>query len=172
MLIKRLFNKIVTIQKTKTNTAKIEFRSKAIFLFLTQVCGIKESPKQNVHIPLIIIKSSSEIKKSFLRGIADTDFSITFKKEGKYPVLDHQTPDKILHTDLKDILLQFGFRVSSGFRNQVRNNKILDSYYIQISGREMLSKWINEIGFSSYNHIKRYNLWKESHPEVNRKLYK
>ena len=38
---------------------------------------------------------------------------------------------------------------------------VYDGYYLQISGRDQLNKWLKEIGFYSFNHITRYKLWKK-----------
>ncbi len=162
-LIKNLFNKDVQVFSTDTGTVRIMFRSKLIFTFLNKVCHISESPKTNIRIPDFIFNSDQRIKSSFLRGLADTDFSLTFKKRQKkhhYPVIYFQTNSESLHRDTKELLLSLGFNVTGGYRISKRYAFSYDSYYIQISGRYQLEKWIKEIGFTSFNHLTRYDVWK------------
>ncbi|MFH0868149.1 MAG: hypothetical protein V1831_02465, partial [Candidatus Woesearchaeota archaeon] len=101
-LLKDLFNKEVNVLDSNRGTVQIRFRSKAVFTFLNQVCGISESPKTDIRIPMIIMNSDLENKRAFLRGLADTDFSLTFKKRVKkdyYPVIYFQTYSKLLYED-------------------------------------------------------------------------
>ena len=160
-LIKFLFNKNVHVAKTQKNTVIIDFRSKAILTFLHNCCGISYSPKTKIVIPRIIFHSSNEIKSAFLRGIADTDFSLNFKKRGAYPVISHATNSNSLHESIKKLLSDLKFSCSSGRYNIVRGDVSLVSYQIQINGRKMLSKWMKEVGYSSYNSITRYKVWEE-----------
>ncbi|NQV91711.1 hypothetical protein HQ489_04520 [Candidatus Woesearchaeota archaeon] len=104
-LIKRLFNKEVKLTRCSKNTVIIEIRSKAILTFLHNSCDIPFSPKLNIKIPSPVLNSKIEIKRAFLRGIADTDFSLVFKKGGKYPVINHTTNSKSLHVSLSKLLI-------------------------------------------------------------------
>ena len=163
-LIKYLFNKDVKVRKTTTGTVKIYFGSKAVFIFLHEVCGVSQSPKHNIIIPSIITNSNKEIKRSFLRGLADTDFSLNFKKRTEkafYPVIDFNTSCITLHKSTKKLLEELGFRISFGHRKKPRRNKMFDSYYIRISGRDQLDKWMKEVCFESSNHLTRYLVWKK-----------
>jgi intein/homing endonuclease len=85
-LIKQLFNKDTNAWITTRGTVRINFRSKAIFTFLNKICRISQSPKTNIHIPDIIFSADDGVKRAFLRGLADTDFSLTFKK-GQKPLI-------------------------------------------------------------------------------------
>lgn len=162
-LIKDLFNKDVQVRKVTRGTVKIYFRSKAIFMFLHKVCAISQSPKNNIVVPRIILDSSREIKRSFLRGLADTDFSLTFKnrKNLSYPVIYFQTNSKSLHKSIANLLKELGFKIHCGYRKNKRYDKYYDSCYINISGRDQLDKWLKEIGFESSNHMTRYQVWKK-----------
>jgi len=72
-----------------------------------------------------------------------------------------QTGYPSLHNDVKNLLIDLGFRIVYNYRNRLRYDKTHDSYYVQISGRNQLEKWMKEIGFSSQNHITRYLVWKK-----------
>lgn len=162
-LMKKLFNKEVKLRKTTKGTIKIYFRSKAIFTFLNRFCGIAQSPKNNISVPSIIKQANKNIQRAFLSGLADTDFSLVFKKRKKeaYPVLDFQTSSRPLHESVCYLLRSLGFNIHSGFRERYRKSSLLQSYYINISGRTQLNKWMKEIGFKSTNHLTRYTLWKK-----------
>ncbi|MBI2549888.1 hypothetical protein HYV83_01780 [Candidatus Woesearchaeota archaeon] len=163
-LIKSLFNKDVKIATTSTGTVQISFCSKAIFTFLNQSCEIPESPKTNIVIPSVVLKSSSKIKRAFLRGLADTDFSLTFKKRVKkpyYPVIYYQTSCQPLYDSARNLLDELGFSVTGNYRKNRRYEKFYDAYYLQISGRKQLDKWMKEIGFLSFNNLSRYESWKK-----------
>ncbi|MCH8003757.1 MAG: hypothetical protein IH934_03920 [Nanoarchaeota archaeon] len=163
-LLKDLFNKDVKVVKSSRGTVQIHFRSKAAFTFLNQICDISESPKTYIRIPKMIMDCTLDIKRSFLRGLADADFSLTFKKRVKkdyYPVIFFQTYSKLLYKDTKKLLLNLGFRIVHNYRKSYRYDKVHDAYYIQISGRDQLNKWMKEVGFKSSNHITRYLVWKK-----------
>jgi len=163
-LIKGLFNKDVKIVKTNKGTVKSYLRSKAILSFLNQVCGVSYSPKNNIKIPDIITISNKEIKRSFLKGLADTDFSFTFKKRKNYdyPVIYFQTYSKSLYESTRLLLEELGFKVHGAYRKSYRYDKVFDSYYLTISGRSQFGKWVNEIGFGSLNHITKFKIWKKT----------
>ena len=164
-LIKRLFNYRCKIKIIKDrNNLRIIIGSRTIVDFMHLQCGIPLGPKMNINIPGIIKNADIRIKRAFLRGLADTDFSLTFKKRvktGYYPVIDFQTNCKSLHEDTKSLLIDLDFKIVHNYRISKRYSKLHDSYYIQISGRNQLKKWMNEVGFSSPNHITRYLVWKK-----------
>ena len=153
-LIFNLFGKTTNIRKTKSNTVNISYGSKAIFHFIRDVCGVQESPKINIDAPLMIKNGSLLVKTNFLKGLADTDFSVILKKNN-YPVIDYQTSSENLHLFVKSVLDELGFNYCSGFRKMKRLEKFHDSYYIQISGRKNLQKWLDTVNFSSYKHLRK-----------------
>ncbi len=160
-LIKNLFNKEVNITKTTRGTVNISFYSKAILTFLHHCCGISFSPKKNIDIPEIIKASPPLIKAKFLRGLADTDFCMGFKKGGKYPVISHATCSKNLHESLKIMLTELGFTYFSAIYLKQRKETKITSHQIDINGRKQLEKWMQIVGFASFNALTRYLLWKE-----------
>ena len=161
-LIKNLFNKEVNITKTTRGTVNISFYSKAILTFLHECCGLEFSPKKNIDIPEIIKISPPTIKANFLRGLADTDFSLVFKNKGRSPVIDHATCSQKLHDSLKEIFKEWRFSLYSGTFNKERKGTKLVSHQININGKKNLQRWMDTIGFSSYNTLTRYMVWKET----------
>ena len=158
-LIKKLFNKEANITKTTRGTVNISFRSKAILVFLNRCCEIPCGQKKYISVPSIIQKSDNNIKASFLRGLADTDFSLSFKKDGKYPTINHGTYSKTLHESVKLLLIELGISCFAAMYHRERKGTKLITYQIDINGRKNLEKWMDLIGFSSYNALTRYLVW-------------
>ncbi len=163
-LIYELFNKKVTPSKGH-NTIMIVFSSKAIHSFLNKVCELPIGSKSNCDVPDIIKESNKNIKRAFLRGLADTDFSLVFKNRHKninyYPVIDHHTPNKKLSKSIVDLLLNLGFNIHSGERLMKREDKFHKSCYFQINGVKALEKWMREIGFTSNNQLTKLKVWRK-----------
>ena len=164
-LIKKLFNyKCKIVIRRNSNNLRVIIGSRAIVDFMHLQCGLPLGSKDNATIPKIIKNSNVKIKRAFLRGLADTDFSLTFKKRVKtdyYPVITFQTSCKSLYKNTKELLINLGFRIVHNYRKSYRYDKVHDSYYIQISGRSQLKKWIKEVGFSSPNHMTRFLVWRK-----------
>ena len=161
-LIKKLFNKELKVTKTANRIVHLGFRSKAVVTFLHNCCGLPYSPKKNTGVLPIIQRSNDKIKCNFLRGLADTDFSLVFGKGGRYPVIAHNTYSKKLYESLKVLFKDLGIPIYSFFRLREHNSRVNESYEIFIYGKKNLAKWMLIIGFSSYNTITRYQVWKET----------
>lgn len=164
-LIKKLFNKSAILRITTSKTVNVIVYSKAITLFLSKTCGLPLGRKKNYRFPEIIQKGSSETKKNYLRGLADADFSLTFKKRHKdenyYPVIDCQTADEVLYNATKEILIELGFRFYCNSRICKRGEKRHKNYYLQLNGTTELKKWMDNIGFDSPVQKTKYLLWKK-----------
>ena len=159
-LVKKLFNKEVKVNVIG-GIVTFVIRSKAIVSFLNKSCGLPPSPKKYIGVLPIIKFSNNNIKASFLRGVADTDFSLVFRKGGKYPVIIHATYSEVLHKSLGILLhdLNLYFYYYSRFCGE---DKKFRTYEIYIYGRKNLQDWINCVGFYSYNHLTKYLVWKET----------
>ena len=168
-LLKTLFNINPSIQedrRIKRSMIRIYFRSKAILDFLHRVIGLPLGNKKGCSIPKTIIKANNKIKRNFLKGLADTEFSLRFSKkttDGRYayPAISYGTSNTNLAKSINSMLLTFGFKTYSrfGFRTW-RNNTHLISNYIYLNGSKNLEKWMKEIGFSSPKHLTKYQIWK------------
>lgn len=169
-LFKKLFNISTKSEEKyfKNGTCRrIRIKSKAIISFLIKIIGLKSGRKQEVDIPkLIKYSKDKKIIYSFLRGLADTDFSIKFKtrynKKNYYPIIIGNLCDKTLVLQLKDILEGIGFH--SHIENRTKYDKFVKktyySYALNIVGRENLTKWMDKIGFNNKRHLIRYSVWK------------
>ncbi len=160
-LVKNLFNLDVRIHTTINGTVRFYIRSKAIVTFLHYCCRLALSPKKEMGILPIVKDAGSEMQCHFLRGLADTDFSLVFKKKSRYPVIVHATYSKVLNESVTLFLKSLGFHFRSATRLMNHYGKKFRTYEIEIYGKKNLDKWLELIGFSSYNTITRYLLWKE-----------
>lgn len=122
-----------------------------------------------VSIPKFIMKTQSlQIKCAFLRGLVDTDGSLSFKRStGKYrefkrtchyyPVINLTTTSKSLFDETKDILNSLEIRHCSDIVYP-QNSKWSNAYRIWITGGRAI-KWMNMIGMNNHVKSSRYDIW-------------
>lgn len=165
----KLFNTNLSVIKNKNlnyfNAVKC---SKSIVNFLSLNFSIPIGNKtSNIKIPQIIMSSNSSIKSAFIRGISDTDFSLSFRNQGKlhdYPIIKGSFKSKILVEDLNKVLRNFGLSTYVCFNESnfdKRFNKGYDRHSIYLSGSKNLKKWAALIGFSNPRLITKYLIWKK-----------
>ncbi len=168
-LFKKLFNKSIRIRfdRRKNHSCINSYvNSKGIITFFNRVIGLPLGSKRDIHIPEIIKQSSKKIKKEFIKGIGDTEFSLVFKKRYKnkhyYPVISFSTQSKNLQKDIIEILTELGFNLwyISEYPTS-RNGKPLFTNQINLNGVGNLNLWMKEIGFNSTKHLTKYNVWKK-----------
>lgn len=156
-------------KRSDINTCLLRTYSKGLFEFYTKIIGLPVGSKGNIGIPKIIMDSKKDIKRAFLRGLADTDMTLVFKRVGKsvlhYPTIKINTASKNLILDTKQLLEETGFKPSiscniSMIHSQTKRSFITN--YLGLVGKKNLGKWIKEIGFSNPKNILRYELWKEN----------
>jgi hypothetical protein len=78
----KLFKNVNLIKNARFGEMRIKIGSKAIFDFYTKIIGLSFGKKDHVTIPKIIFRNKNNTI-ACLRGIIDTDFSISFKKDTK-----------------------------------------------------------------------------------------
>lgn len=142
--------------------------SKAIYQFYSRVFGIPTGAKaKTAEIPRAVLEADNSIKSAFIRGLVDTDFSISFKKKSTkhnrhfYPVISANFASKKLTENIKEILTGIGFGVVLLQGAIKRYEKSYPSFKIDINGRKNLEKWMNIIGFNNPKHITKYLVWKK-----------
>lgn len=157
-LFHSLFNlKMRYKQDTAQNAAVLKAHSKGIVQYLHKICEIPVNKKSDiVFIPEIIKKANTSIKCAFLRGLADTDFTVTFKnrtnKGHNYPVIKGSFKSKFLIEDLEVLYSELGFRYcvvygERGFDKRI--NKYDIRHCIYLNGHENFEKWLSFVGFSN-----------------------
>lgn len=150
----------------RDNTIKLNFNSKALIHFFNIIFDIPLGLKSGVKVPSIIKNADRKIKIAFIRGLADADFTLSFKRKHKkvkyYPTIKFDTFSKNLYKDVKQILIELGFTFTSakgGYFDE-RTKKYYTTYWIDLNGKKRLEKWMDLIGFSNPYFLKRYQEWK------------
>lgn len=124
-----------------------------------------------VEVPMQILQSKNlEIIYRFIRGVFDTDGTISFKKRGgsgyqeylkkrhTYPSLKLLVCSKNLRDGVGILLMQTGFQFS--FSHQTKKNLWNDSYGISLEGDQNLLLWMHNIGFKNPVKVNRYLIWR------------
>ena len=167
-LVDKLFNKPISkwVFRNK-NSFAISVNSKGVIKLLVSL-GLKVGKKSQIAtIPICVLKSrNKKIKASFLRGIADTDFSVAFHKgasriEHTYPIITGATSSKNLAFQIKKLLKEFKINTNINIRRNTKGFSKVPQYYLYIYGEQNLEKWMKFIGFSNPNHFTKINLWKK-----------
>lgn len=155
-------------ERTEINTCLLRAYSKGLCEFYHRSINLPLGSKKEICVPRIIMDAEVDIKRAFLRGLADTDMTLTFKRGNKdflhYPVIKLGTSSKNLVLSVKNILNNIGFEPSICCdinSSDKRTGKTYVKNELYLSGKFNLNKWIKEIGFSNYKNILRYKLWKE-----------
>ena len=162
-LFKNLFNKNLRIYRDlrkNKSSVRLSTQSKAIFMFLNKIIGIPAGPKTNTSIP------NSKYKKEFIKGLADSDFSLTFKKGKKgihcYPVICFYSSNKKLVNETSELLRKIGFKTYTLFNLPHRRyEKIHTTNLLEVDGEKQLKLWMEKIGFNSRKHLTKYFIWKK-----------
>lgn len=148
-------------------TYGIKFGSKAIVSFYHECIGLGFGKKTNATIPAIISEGPTRIKLSCIRGLFDTDGSLSFKKKHSdlhyYPVISLSNISKPLIEDTAKILLELGLNLARSdylpHDSHCRTHSRI--YKIDLNGKENLKKWMQLIGFHNFKHKSKYDVWKK-----------
>tara|TARA_Y100000310_G_scaffold231700_1_gene234351 strand:- start:44061 stop:44879 length:819 start_codon:yes stop_codon:yes gene_type:complete len=168
-LFKKLFNKktkLILDKRKNHSSLKTYFRSKAILTFFNKSLKLPLGSKKGCKIPKIILNSNIKIKKYFLKGLADTEFCLTFKKRYRqkhyYPAITFATESEFMHKSVVDLLKELHFGLYS-LKNYItyRKGKKLKINTVDLNGLSNLNLWFKEIGFNSTKHLTKYQVWKK-----------
>jgi hypothetical protein len=166
-----LFGVSLTLSMDKRSHAAIlRIYSKSIVQFLHRTCEIPVNKKTDiVSVPLIVKCADAVIKCAFLRGLADTDFAISFKnKSGKgynYPVVVGSFKSVPLVNDLEVLYQELGFKYYVVYSER-KYDRRFHSYglrnAIYLNGKENFRKWMAEIGSSHDKFQTKMRMWEET----------
>lgn len=167
---KTLFNiNCKIVDRPSINTCVLRYYSLGILRFYTQVIGLPSGRKDNISVPNCIMNGTGEIKRAFLRGLADTDMTLTFKRTHKnilhYPVIKLGTASKNLVLETKKLLEEVGFSPNICCDIRVSDKRVMRPYFshqLNISGKKQLQKWVRDIGFHNPKNVLRYVFWKKN----------
>lgn len=164
-----LFNIQLSYEPDKrSSTVLLRAHSKGIVQFLNKICEVPLNRKSDiVCVPNIIRNADHNIKYSFLRGLADTDFSITFRyRQGKghvYPSIRGGFKSKLLVQHLELLFKEEGYRYCTCY-NLIKMDKRFGPTtinYIYLNGNGNLRKWVSEIGFSNSKFQRKIEKWQK-----------
>jgi hypothetical protein len=147
------YGKEVKPKLLKWNEYGVRFNSKDIILFKHKL-GLPLGEKRNMKIPKEI-KENEEFLKRFLRGVFDTDGSITFIREADriqtIPEIRLGSPDRVFMSEIANALSKFGFDFFQGKGKVSR---------IAIQGEENVSLFLKEIGLRNLKHLSKWLIYK------------
>jgi len=119
---------------------------------------------KTVFIPKIIL-NDEVYSRAFLRGLADTDFSMTFKKAGRkfhsYPKIVAELASRQIIEDIKIILQRIGINYLEYFIDRQTNFGHKQTYRIEILGKKNLQVWMNLVGFKNPKHLTKIKVWEK-----------
>ena len=157
-LVFSLLNKRPSIS-VRNRGLKLRCYSKEFVEFLINDLGMPYGRKKGISItiPKFIYDQEWGILRYCIRGIIDTDGSLFLAKKSHrkdYPTIEVSTISKNLAYQLK-FLLSKKYRI--GFRYFSKKG-ITGKYVISLNGDEMVSRYIEDIGFSN---LRKLKVWGE-----------
>ena len=160
-LLKEIYNKKPKIHRYKEkNAILLVLNSKDICNFKWNVLQLPNGKKNHITIPKLI-KNDLKLLKGCMRGIGDTDFSISFKKNRKgihtEPRIELFSRSIELVNELHEILLNFDFTVTK--KNTIRRGFIENR--LRMYGKENLERWMNQFGFQNPYRLLKIQVWKK-----------
>ncbi len=176
-LKKKLYNIDFRPSIPKKRKVQIEViaRSKGLLHFYVDVIGLPLGKKTFIEAPICIKNASSNIKKAFLRGYADTDGGIVLRNKNKnnfpYPLIKLSSSSKPLIQDVSNLLQELGlFHTVSydlhSIHSKTRKESIINE--IRLNGVEKVLSWSDLIGFSNQKNIEKIRIIKKrAHRDLN-----
>lgn len=136
------------------NTLYSRIISKKIFLFLESI-GMPKGKKKNLSIPLWI-KYDSAYLKAFIRGVYDTDGSIILRKR-KQNSVSLKMKSKVLVNEIKEALEQNDYFIAHNIEKRDDERGFSSTTYcIRINRKEMIKRFMQEIGSSNPYKLKKW----------------
>ena len=160
-LFKKLYNCDLRVKNFKTSFG-FELYSRAIWEFKTKILGIKPGEKYNLFVPNKLKVNNIKILSAFIRGLFDTDGSISFKSKygyiRYYPAIEISLTSKKVIKDVAEILSMMGFKPWVGFNKRYGR--------ISLYGTEVFKRYEELIGWSSPKNLNKVKDWKERYPQL------
>lgn len=162
-LATELFNVRFYILKPKNENSVFLYKnSKALYYFFSNYLGIPQI-KDNVGIPEQVLNSTLEVKSSFLRGLADSDFTFMIKnRNGKlYPQVKGCSKSGLLIEKVSCILKEMDITHCTTFEKSYyeKREKLYERHVVYINGFNNIREWFLKIGFSNSRHLEKYQFF-------------
>ncbi len=162
-LFKNLYNLDVSLKDYKTSFG-FEIYSQALWEFKNKILGIKSGNKRNLVFPKILKVNNMGILASFLRGLFDTDGSVSFKTQygykSYYPVISIRLISKEIIKEVEKILEMLGLEPRVYF------NENYGSIYL--NGINKFNRYRELIGWSSPKNLNKIKEWEKRYPQLNK----
>lgn len=153
--IKHLFNLEPSyFIRNDQNTMYLRLISKGLITYLVKI-GFKKGKKEQIEIPTWII-SNRRYMQYFLKGIADTDCSIHFRKH--YPIINFKSKSKPLVNSIFNFLKRENFKLKNFYKEKKidkRGYKNSIVYSITLNGFKNMNLWLDSINFRNKRHLDR-----------------
>jgi len=163
--IKPLFKELYNIDiklKESWKSFGFELYSQAIWEFKVKVIGIKPGKKYDLDFPDTLKVNDVEVLGAFLRGLFDTDGSLSFKSKygykTYYPAIEISLTSKKLIKNVAEILLMMGFNPWIGFNKNYGR--------ISIYGIRAFKRYGELVGWSSPKNLNKVKNWEEMYPQL------
>lgn len=144
-LYKRLYGLDLKLMELPS-VCGFEIYSQAICEFKNKILDLPYGKKVYlIEIPSVILETrNKEIYRACIRGIFDTDGCVGIaKSKNNYPSISFTIKSEKLINQVKEMLIKLGFIPYAG------------KYVINLNGREMLNKWMKEIGSNNPKNLNR-----------------
>lgn len=171
LLLKELFKKYAGIRLVDYNTYYSELRSysKETVLFFEEL-GIPVGKKSSIVRMPNWIKADIKLSSAFLRGIADTDFSVVLRKNKTrlpYPRITCQLGSKDMITDICLVLSKLRINYCGPYKREIFRFGITSiTYELDIYGHNNLQLWMTNIGFRNPKHLKKVEIIKNPPSQI------
>ena len=165
--IKPLFKSLYNIKinpKDFEASFGFELYSKAFWEFKTKVLKIRPGNKRNIRFPEALKVKDEKILAAFIRGLFDTDGSVSFiSKYGYknyYPSISIGLISKEFISEVAEILEMFGLEPRVYFNERYG--------IIALYGTETLERYEKIIGWSSPKNLNKVAEWRRRYPQLNK----
>lgn len=153
-LLFRLFGLRLIVHKQDTNTVVLAKRSRQLIELLAAY-GMPIGKKRILSVPDCIL-ASNELSLAFIRGLFDTDGSLTFKRVS-YPTISISSHCRDFLVEIREILLKNDFRIGNVIEEHTTiNGKLFMKYRIFLYGKNNLESWFSKIGTNNPKNIIKY----------------
>lgn len=153
-ILKTLYNKAPVIYKRKGDNTIITILNSKEAIKRKVKLGLPIGNKQRMkRIPPWI---KDGLVTHFLRGLADADFCLSFKKNRKgiycEPRIEFFTNNKIIAEFALKSLRDLGFKVA--FEDTKKHG--FKEYRLRMYGKKMLNEWMKTIGFTNPKQLSKF----------------
>lgn len=159
-LTKDIFGNVNPHLTIRERALRLTYYSKKIYEIIVNDWKLPTGKKADrIKIPEFLLNNEKTIK-AVIRGIFDAEGTILWDKrkiyKKPYPRISIQIISRVLSIQLYELLKSLGFRPckrKSKGKKTYKNSS--ESYFVELYGYYNLKKWVEEINFSNYKHLKR-----------------